>query len=341
LLMKLFAALVTQVLGHGRLMGPPGRSSYRFFKDDPTIGPFVSESEFNYNDNELYCGGFMHQVGQGYKCGICGDAYDAARPRENEWGGKHGKSGLIPRTYQQGSTIDLEVQVTAHHMGWFEFKICPMGPSDTMEPEQCFSSTDSLMEFTDGTTRWEIPPGSEGSVPGKTGWWYSKAAKLPEDLSCDHCVIQWHWHTANSWACDDAGNCGLGYGEQEEFYGCSDIAITSNGSPNPTTTVQSSTTKSSTTKPTTTFSTTTERDTQPPTTQSTTIIPTNKPDPTDPPMNVKEFCEQKGDGIHAHPGDCTAYISCTSWDGFIQFCAPGLAYNPDISGCDWPHNVNC
>ena len=29
----------------------------------------------------------------------------------------------------------------------------------------------------------------------------------------------------NTWSCDQAGNCGLGIGPQEEFYGCADIAI--------------------------------------------------------------------------------------------------------------------
>ena len=57
-----------------------------------------------------------------------------------------------------------------------------------------------------------------------------RTGKLPADLTCEHCVIQWHYHTANSWACDDTG-CGLGYGEQEEFYGCADIAITNTGAP--------------------------------------------------------------------------------------------------------------
>jgi len=326
--MKLLPVLLSAVLGHGRLMDPPGRSSYRLFKDDPTIGPFVSESDYNYNDNELYCGGFMHQVNQGYKCGICGDPFDSVRPRNNEWGGKYGSTGLIPRSYEQGATIDIEVQLTAHHMGWFEFKLCPMGIHDTTEPDWCFSSKDSLLQFSDSSTRWDIPSQSEGNVAGKTGWWYKRAVKLPDGLTCDHCVLQWHWHTANSWACDEAGNCGLGYGEQEEFYGCSDLSIVPNGAPTSTIATPD------TTKPTTTKSTTTKSTTQ--TSKATTTSGSSES-----PTNVKEFCSQNGEGIFPHPTDCSAFIQCTAWDGSISFCAPGLAFNADILGCDWPQNVDC
>ena len=63
--MKLYPLILSEVLGHGRVMNPPGRSSYRFFKDDPAIEPYLENVVMNYNDNALYCGGFQHQVDQG------------------------------------------------------------------------------------------------------------------------------------------------------------------------------------------------------------------------------------------------------------------------------------
>ena len=45
----------------------------------------------------------------GYQCGICGDPVDKTRPRDNEWGGLYGSSGIIPRVYQEGDLINLEV----------------------------------------------------------------------------------------------------------------------------------------------------------------------------------------------------------------------------------------
>ena len=71
----------------------------------------------NYQHNELFCGGIDNQVANGYKCGVCGDNYEDPRPRANELGGTYGKSGLIPRTYQQGGIIDVKVKLTALHKG--------------------------------------------------------------------------------------------------------------------------------------------------------------------------------------------------------------------------------
>lgn len=52
--------------GHGRLIEPPSRSSaFRYGFATPP----------NYNDHELYCGGFARQQRNGGKCGECGDAW--------------------------------------------------------------------------------------------------------------------------------------------------------------------------------------------------------------------------------------------------------------------------
>lgn len=52
--------------GHGRLIEPPSRSSaFRYGFQTPP----------NYNDHELYCGGFQRQQKNGGKCGECGDAW--------------------------------------------------------------------------------------------------------------------------------------------------------------------------------------------------------------------------------------------------------------------------
>ena len=88
--MRLFETLTlaTAVNGHGRLMNPPGRSSLRFFPNDPAIAPFWSSINPNYNDNELYCGGLGVQIQNDYKCGICGDDFMKTRPRDNELSGR-------------------------------------------------------------------------------------------------------------------------------------------------------------------------------------------------------------------------------------------------------------
>lgn len=96
--------------GHGRLIEPPSRSSaFRYGFQTPP----------NYNDHELYCGGFARQQRNGGKCGECGDAWDLPKPRPNEHGGKYGQ-GVVVRTYKPGAEITLRVELTASHMGFVQ-----------------------------------------------------------------------------------------------------------------------------------------------------------------------------------------------------------------------------
>ena len=68
-------------------------------------------------------------------CGVCGDPYQQF-PRDNEIGGKYA-SGLITRTYPIGGTIDVTIGLTANHMGYFEFKLCPIIDPATGETQYC------------------------------------------------------------------------------------------------------------------------------------------------------------------------------------------------------------
>lgn len=93
--------------GHGRLIEPPSRSSaFRYGFQTPP----------NYNDHELYCGGFARQQRNGGKCGECGDAWDLPEPRPNEHGGTFGQ-GVVVRRYKIGGEMTIRVELTASHMG--------------------------------------------------------------------------------------------------------------------------------------------------------------------------------------------------------------------------------
>lgn len=77
-------------------MDPPARNAmWRFGYPNPV----------NYNDNELFCGGYAvqweHNNG---KCGICGDAYHLKSPRPHEAGGEFGR-GIISRYYTAGQVL--------------------------------------------------------------------------------------------------------------------------------------------------------------------------------------------------------------------------------------------
>ena len=67
-LFTLYASLYQPVESHGRLIEPPSRATmWRYGFNTPP----------NYNDHELYCGGYTRQwQSNGGKCGICGDAWD-------------------------------------------------------------------------------------------------------------------------------------------------------------------------------------------------------------------------------------------------------------------------
>lgn len=92
---------------HGRLIDPPGRS---------TAWRYGFQTPPNYNDHELYCGGFARQQKNGEKCGECGDAFDLPEPRPNEYGGKYGL-GVIVKKYGAASVVTIRIELTASHLG--------------------------------------------------------------------------------------------------------------------------------------------------------------------------------------------------------------------------------
>ncbi|KAJ8312041.1 hypothetical protein KUTeg_009414 [Tegillarca granosa] len=187
--------------GHGYLKEPPSRSSmWRYGFNTPT----------NYNDNQLFCGGFDVS-----KCGICGDRWDGSR--DNEAGGIYA-TGIISRHYTEGQTMHVEVKLTKQHGGYFEFRICPNNNPSRRATQACLNRY--LLRQPDGSTRYYPKGGSQT---------YSVQLMLPPGLTCTQCVIQWIWNTASNWGCE-GGQCGRGFGHQEQFRGCADVLITSSGS---------------------------------------------------------------------------------------------------------------
>ena len=58
------------------------------------------------------------------QCGICGDAFNAD-PRQHEApGGVWGNTGIVVGEYKTGSWIDVSIEITTSHLGYFVFKIC-------------------------------------------------------------------------------------------------------------------------------------------------------------------------------------------------------------------------
>ena len=70
----------------------------------------------------------LNQVENGGRCGVCGDPWDARRPRPGEAGGLLGR-GVTTRVYRPGQTVSLSVDITANHRGYFQFRVCPRSPA--------------------------------------------------------------------------------------------------------------------------------------------------------------------------------------------------------------------
>lgn len=196
---------------HGRLIEPPSRASaWRYGFQTPP----------DYNDHELYCGGFTRQwKHNGGKCGECGDAWDLPEPRPHENGGQWGQ-GVIVRSYLPGNEMTIRVELTASHMGYFEFRLCPKPNAK----QSCLD--ENVLEILSGSPSQRSPTDLDTRFYPRNGSRiYEIKAQLPEIL-CNQCVLQWRYVAGNNWGMCDDGNGAVGCGPQEEFRSCSDIALT-------------------------------------------------------------------------------------------------------------------
>nr|XP_018912735.1 PREDICTED: uncharacterized protein LOC109041033 isoform X1 [Bemisia tabaci] len=194
---------------HGRLMDPPARNSmWRFGFPNPV----------NYNDNELYCGGYAVQWEQnGGKCGVCGDAYNS-QIRAHEAGGIYAK-GIIGRTYTAGQEIDVEVELTSNHWGRFEMALCPNNNPRYEATQACFDRFPLFLSGTRRENRYLIPTDAK-----KKDIFHYKV-RLPPYVTCSQCVLQWTYYTGNMWGRCPNGTEAVGCGKAETFRNCADVRI--------------------------------------------------------------------------------------------------------------------
>ena len=64
-------------------------------------GRFGFDNPVNFNDNEVYCGGYgaLWYKNSG-KCGVCGDDWRDPEPRDHETGGRYSSvSNILPCLY--------------------------------------------------------------------------------------------------------------------------------------------------------------------------------------------------------------------------------------------------
>ncbi|KAE8739834.1 hypothetical protein FOCC_FOCC014657 [Frankliniella occidentalis] len=205
----LFIQLTRSVVGHGRLMDPPARNSmWRFGFPNPV----------NYNDNELFCGGYAVQWDQNQgRCGVCGDPWQL-ETRPHEAGGQFAK-GIIGRRYSSGQDIDIEIELTANHWGRFELNLCPNNNPAYEATQGCF---DRYPLYISGTRdrAYHIPPNTKKKAVLRY------RVRLPPFVTCTQCVMQWTYFTGNMWGTCPNGTEAVGCGKPETFRNCADLSIT-------------------------------------------------------------------------------------------------------------------
>ncbi|XP_072943597.1 uncharacterized protein [Epargyreus clarus] len=195
--------------GHGRLMDPPARNSmWRFGFPNPV----------NYNDNELFCGGYAVQWEQNSgRCGVCGDADHLNEPRPHEAGGMYGK-GIITRHYSVGQEIEVEVELTANHLGTFVMKLCPNNNPKQEASQECFDRYPLYISGTRGD-RFLIPLDTAKKEI------FRYRVRLPPYVTCIQCVLQWTYYTGNMWGICPNGTEAVGCGRSETFRNCADVSV--------------------------------------------------------------------------------------------------------------------
>ena len=154
----------------------------------------------------------QHNVLHG-KCGICGDPYDAKVKEHEAPNGKYA-NGIIVKDYPSGGIMDVDVQVTSNHKGYFLFKLCPNNDIGQDPYQECFDKF-PVKIYPNGEDRYYLPDEQSRD--------FKLQVQLPE-IQCEQCILQWTYIAGNNWGTDESGSC-VGCGPQETFRACSDIKI--------------------------------------------------------------------------------------------------------------------
>jgi len=207
--------------GHAIFWEPPSRASLGKHNKNLCNVPE------NDDHMSLWCGSrdVQHYENDG-KCGVCGDSWGATdRPHEAP-GGKFA-TGIIGRSYHTpGSVIDVAIDVVANHRGFFAFMLCQNNNPDQDPTQECFQP----LKLADGSEKYMLT--ASGGIRANL------KVRLPANVTCWQCILQWTYVTGNSWGygpqtfdfstpdCLEVGWVGkLGCGPQETFRGCADVCV--------------------------------------------------------------------------------------------------------------------
>ncbi len=119
----------------------------------------------------------------------------------------------IQACYAEGDVVQLDVVVTAHHMGHFSYKACAINAGEVAS-QDCFDR--NPLTFVEDVlygslpdpnypNRAYIPRTDSALIQRDNGgdYMFSHRFKLPDDLSGELVLLQWHYITANSCMSDE------------------------------------------------------------------------------------------------------------------------------------------
>ena len=122
-------------------------------------------------------------------------------------------SPVVQACYAEGDVVELDVILTAHHMGHFSYKACAINAGEVASQE-CFDS--NPLTFMEDVLYGSLPdpdypnrayiPRADASFIQKDGgghYKFSHRFKLPAGLSGELVLIQWHYITGNSCVADE------------------------------------------------------------------------------------------------------------------------------------------
>lgn len=127
------------------------------------------------------------------------------------------------RNYFPGSSVDIMIEIVANHGGYFNFEMCWRDSVDTKETEECFEQLKLSNKRDDDDFEYHLEAEKGSGV-------YTMSIDLPINKTCEHCILRWHWKSANNWGVCEDGSERVGCGYQEVYRNCADISVKRNGS---------------------------------------------------------------------------------------------------------------
>uniref|UniRef100_A0A0G4GJU6 CBM1 domain-containing protein n=1 Tax=Chromera velia CCMP2878 TaxID=1169474 RepID=A0A0G4GJU6_9ALVE len=228
--------------------GPDAVSARQIAYEDPAVNAQYGIESGEFPIDKLIVGGAVSEIGTvleppsiAKRHGMCGDP-GQTRDGSDARFDQDVTNYAVPSAsvYKSGGIIDIEVVITAHHRGHYEFFLCDVrdlpDPSGRLE-QACFNKHPLRRVPIDGEIspvdplypgRYYLePPCARDHVEQSVANGYKEHFTSAQttrmqyylpDIECEHCVLQWYWWEANR--CNPIGYRQEYFATVKEFPDC-------------------------------------------------------------------------------------------------------------------------